>query len=76
VCVCVSLFDYFLFSCFVLFVEIIFLYCRREGEKDYWSFVVVLQGRDIEDVGVGEVCVWFNFVCLCITLQKRDRLLE
>jgi len=36
----------------------------------------VLQGRDIEDVGVGEVCVWFNFVCLCITLQKRDRLLE
>jgi hypothetical protein len=75
VCVCVYLFDYFLSSCFVLFVEI-FLYCRREGEKDYWSFVVVLQRRDIEDVGVGEVCVWFNFVCLCITLQKRERLLE
>jgi hypothetical protein len=75
VCVCVYLFDYFLSSSFILFVEI-FLYCRREGEKDYRSFIVVLQGRDIEDVGVGEVCVWFNFVCLCITLQKRERLLE
>ncbi len=74
-CVCVSLFDYFLFSSSILFVEI-FLYCRREGEKDYWSFVVVLQGRIKEDVGVGEVCVWFNFVCLCVTLQKRERLLE
>jgi hypothetical protein len=73
--VCVSLFDYFLFSSSILFVEI-FLYCRREGEKDYWSFVVVLQGRIKEDVGVGEVCVWFNFVCLCVTLQKRERLLE
>jgi hypothetical protein len=73
--VCLSLFDYFLFSCSVLFVEI-FLYCRREGEKDYWSFVVVLQGMDIEDVGVGEVCISFNFVRLCITLQKRERLLE
>lgn len=65
----------FKFSSFGLFVEI-FLYCRREGEKDYWSFVVVLQGMDIKDVGVGEVCVWFNFVCLCVPLQKREMLLE
>jgi hypothetical protein len=67
----------------MFFVCLFVCYVVGEGERGCWNrrgmcsvqfcvFVRLERGREV--VGVGKVCVQFNFVCLNVALQDRSLL--